>query len=158
MIIINSKIKDRIKQISLKKEGKHGKFSLFLWKMKRLVALQYKNMGIHGSRKLCAYNIVLVFKKFYNYIKPVTFYSIDNQLRYYPAHLDLFNLHFLTECNKLNIIKFIFLYYTYTASWKSFASFCVHSPDLPLPIMRPSIFVTGINSAPVPVRKHSSAL
>jgi hypothetical protein len=34
----------------------------------------------------------------------------------------------------------------------------VTGPGSPLPITLPSIFTTGTISAPVPVRKHSSAL
>ena len=40
----------------------------------------------------------------------------------------------------------------------SSSSLRVIGPGLPVPITRPSIFTTGTISAPVPVRKHSSAL
>ena len=41
---------------------------------------------------------------------------------------------------------------------KASISLFVSTPGWPVPISRPSIFVTGITSAPVPVRKHSSAV
>lgn len=45
-----------------------------------------------------------------------------------------------------------------TNSLKPFVTFCVTTPGLPSPTGLPSISITGIISAPVPVIKHSSAL
>ena len=42
--------------------------------------------------------------------------------------------------------------------WKASISRRVSGPDVPDPMTRPSIRVTGITSAAVPVRKHSSAM
>ena len=47
---------------------------------------------------------------------------------------------------------------TLVKAWYWATSLCVTGPGLPVPITRPSILTTGTNSAPVPVRKHSSAL
>ena len=43
-------------------------------------------------------------------------------------------------------------------SWNRFLRCSVTGPGLPVPIARLSTFTTGITSAAVPVRKHSSAM
>ena len=48
--------------------------------------------------------------------------------------------------------------YRRTSAWKSAVSRFVTGPGTPAPIFRPSISTTGITSAAVPVRKHSSAV
>ena len=46
----------------------------------------------------------------------------------------------------------------FVKAWYFSTSPRVSFPGLPVPMTRPSIFTTGMISAPVPVRKHSSAL
>lgn len=43
-------------------------------------------------------------------------------------------------------------------AWYFLTRLRVMEPGFPVPMTRPSTFTTGISSAPVPVRKHSSAL
>ena len=47
---------------------------------------------------------------------------------------------------------------TWVRAWYFSTNMRVVGPGLPVPMTRPSSLTTGMSSAPVPVRKHSSAL
>src|ERR1051325_4047859 len=67
-------------------------------------------------------------------------------------------LFFFADAAQHNIYSYIGSPEALVKEWYWAISRAVTGPGLPLPITRPSIFTTGIISAPVPVRKHSSAL
>src|SRR6185503_9075031 len=65
---------------------------------------------------------------------------------------------FLADAAQHKLYSYIGSPETLVKEWYSWTSFLVTGPGLPVPITRPSIFTIGTISAPVPVRKHSSAL